>query len=48
MAEKIKYPRVCVSARTHARVKRAAKKLDKDMKDIGNAIVIEGLKALGY
>ena len=44
----VKFPRVYVSAATHVRVQKVAKKLGKDMKEIGNNIVIAGLKALGY
>lgn len=43
-----KYPRVYVSPATHKRVLVAAKKQGKHMKDIGDAIIKAGLKALGY
>lgn len=48
MAVKIKYPRVYISAAVHARVQKIAKRLNKDMKDLGNKIVLAGLKALRY
>ena len=44
----MKYPRVYVSERTHARVAKTAKKQGKTMKQLGDKIVIAGLKALGY
>jgi len=46
MSEKIKDPRIVVSARTHASVKRLAKKMGKDMQDISNRIVREGLEVV--
>lgn len=44
----VKYPRLYVSAATHARVAKTAKKLGKGMKDIGDKIAKAGLKSLGY
>lgn len=43
----MKYPRVVVSERVHARVLKAAKKQKKTMKSLGDKIVLAGLKALG-
>ena len=45
-AHTVKYPRVYVSPSTHKRILRQAKKQGKNMKDIGDAIVRAGLKAL--
>lgn len=39
------YPRVYVSASTHKRVAALAKKEGKSMKEIGNRLVLAGLKA---
>ncbi len=44
----MEYPRVYISVKVHARVKRAAKKEGVPMKKIGDKIVIAGLRALGY
>lgn len=48
MKSKIKYPRLYISGNTHQRVKKLAKDTGKSIKEIGNRIVIEGLKSLGY
>jgi len=45
---KAKYPRVYVSAATHEKVRRLAIKRDKTMKDIGNEIVLAGLREWSY
>ena len=44
----VKYPRVYVSAKLHARVARAAKKEGATMKVMGDEVVKAGLKVLGY
>lgn len=44
----MKYPRVNISERVHARVLRASKKQGKPMNKLGDKIVTAGLKALGW
>lgn len=44
----MKYPRIYVSEKVHAKVLRAAKKQKKSMKDMGDEIVLAGLRALGF
>lgn len=44
----MKYPRITVSEKVHARVARVAKKQKTTIKDLGDKIVLAGLKALGY
>ena len=41
-----KYPRVYVSAATHLKIQKIALAKKTDMKDLGNKIVLAGLKAL--
>ncbi|GEM_PF-2113800 len=43
----VKYPRLIVSGRTHARVTRLAKRQKVTIAKLSNQIVIAGLKALG-
>ena len=44
----MKYPRVVVSEKVHARVARVAKKQKTTMKAISDKVIIAGLKVLGY
>ncbi len=46
-AKAVKYPRVYVSTKTHLRIQRIALKMKKDQKDLGEKIVLAGIKALG-
>lgn len=44
----VKYPRVIVSGRTHAKITSIAKKEKRSMRSVSNEVIIAGLKALGY
>ena len=41
------WPRLYISDKIHARVKKAAKKQDVPMRKLGDKIALAGLKALG-
>jgi hypothetical protein len=43
----VKYPRVYISPAIHLKLQRIAKKQNKALKEIGNKIVLAGIKALG-
>ena len=43
----VKYPQVYISPATHLKLQRIAKKQNKNLKEIGNKIVLAGIKVLG-
>lgn len=43
----VAYPRLYISAQTHERIRKIAKKKGVDMKSLGDKIAKAGIKALG-